>query len=64
MPPSGPQVNYFPSFQTLSAIRHVDSSANMRLAAGGAQVYKGKKLPVYGLNEVLYRYMPRRTEEI
>jgi hypothetical protein len=24
---SGPQVNYFPSFQTLSAIRHADSSA-------------------------------------
>jgi hypothetical protein len=25
---SGPQFNYFPSFQTLSAIRHADSSAN------------------------------------
>jgi hypothetical protein len=28
MPWSGPQVNYFPSFQTLSSIRHADSSPN------------------------------------
>jgi hypothetical protein len=27
MSSSGPQINYFPSFQTLSAIKHVDPSA-------------------------------------
>jgi hypothetical protein len=28
MPSSGPQVDYFPLFQTLAAIRHADSSVN------------------------------------
>jgi hypothetical protein len=34
MPSSGLQVNYFPSFQALSAIRHADSFAKFKLASG------------------------------
>jgi hypothetical protein len=34
MPPSGPHVNCFPSFQTLSAIRHIDSSAKFSWPRG------------------------------
>jgi hypothetical protein len=33
MPSSGPQVNYFPSFQTLSAISHADSLAKFVCAS-------------------------------
>jgi hypothetical protein len=33
-PTSGPQVNYIPSFQKLSATRHVDSSANLYVPRG------------------------------
>jgi hypothetical protein len=54
MPSSGPQVNHFPLFQTLSAIRHVDSSAKVvcprgkeltsrREAQSREPVNKGKK---------------------
>jgi hypothetical protein len=33
MPSSGPQVNNFPSFQTLTVIRHADSSAKFVCAS-------------------------------
>jgi hypothetical protein len=51
IPSSGPQVNYFSSFQTFSAIRHVDSSAKFVCASQPAvhqppwTVNKVKKTP-------------------
>jgi hypothetical protein len=32
MPSNGPQVNYFPSFQMILAIKHADSSAEFMCA--------------------------------
>jgi hypothetical protein len=56
MPSCGPQVNYFPSFQTLSTIKHADSSAEFvrskrrtgrREARGRELVNKVKKNSLY-----------------